>query len=381
LPQTSLNDKFLVPRPVRLIHIAPELPPTVGGVADYTAILSRRLVELSDGAVEPVLVHAGKKSPKQIDVEFPIINLSWQCSAAALADTIGRLADEANGQAAVLLEYSGYGYATRGAPLWLARGLQQACNWEGLPLITMFHELYASGPPWTSAFWISPVQRYVAISLAKLCQAVVTNRAKSADWLRRYVSAETSVRVQPVFSNVGEPTGVPAWEEREPYAMVFGGRSTKQRLYEALRPLHLNTIRHLGIRRLVDVGSPGVAPKAIHGVPIEEHGIQPAKSISAVLSNARVGLLHYPVDYLTKSGIWSSYMAHGVIPLIVSPSRTTEMVHEGQHFIRLSSGGQISTDEAVSIHQEGHAWYQTHAHTAEAARSMLDLMRISNPVS
>jgi hypothetical protein len=52
--------------PVRLIHIAPELPPTVGGVADYAVILSRRLVEVSDGTVEPVLIYAGHEPTEAI---------------------------------------------------------------------------------------------------------------------------------------------------------------------------------------------------------------------------------------------------------------------------------------------------------------------------
>lgn len=50
----------------RIIHIAPELPPKVGGVADYNAILSRRLVEVSDGTVEPVLIYAGHEPTEAI---------------------------------------------------------------------------------------------------------------------------------------------------------------------------------------------------------------------------------------------------------------------------------------------------------------------------
>ena len=84
---------------IRLIHIAPELPPTVGGVADYTAILSRRLVEVSDGAVEPVLVHAGRQFADAIDVDFPVVDLSGQCSTSALAQTVEQSAAEADEQA------------------------------------------------------------------------------------------------------------------------------------------------------------------------------------------------------------------------------------------------------------------------------------------
>ena len=82
---------------IRLIHISPELPPTVGGVADYTAILSRRLVEVSDGIIEPVLVHAGNQSAEAIEVDFPTVDLSGERSASALAETIEQLAARSRG--------------------------------------------------------------------------------------------------------------------------------------------------------------------------------------------------------------------------------------------------------------------------------------------
>ena len=357
----------------RLIHITPELPHTVGGIADYTAILSRRLVEVSDQAVEPVLVRAGKALGKLPELGFRCVDHGGTYSSEALGATIEQLANEGGGPAVVLLQYSGYGYAPRGAPLWLLRALQQACGKGGVPLITMFHELYAMGPPWTSAFWLSPVQRYVAAQLARLSSAVVTNRSKSATWLHRYVPSETPVRVQPVFSNVGEPEHVPAWDECKPYAVVFGGKGMKTRLYDTLQPVHLNIMHDLGIRGIKDIGSPEAAPKAIHGTPIEELGIQPAESVSALLSGARAGLLHYPVDYLTKSGIWSGYVAHGVPSIVISPPRCTRIIREGTHFTRwdpVSSPRSLSVDNFKKSHV--HDWYRQHAHSTIAAKQFME---------
>ena len=90
--------------PIRLIHIAPELPPKVGGVADYTAILSRRLVEVSDGAVEPVLVHAGKERAGAIDVGFPAVDLSGGGTTGALGEAISLVDLENDHRGVVLLE-------------------------------------------------------------------------------------------------------------------------------------------------------------------------------------------------------------------------------------------------------------------------------------
>ncbi|MFZ4728709.1 MAG: glycosyltransferase family 1 protein, partial [Pseudanabaena sp.] len=68
----------------------------------------------------------------------------------------------------VLLHYVGYGYAKRGCPVWLVDGIQR---WKNLYpdrlLVTMFHELHASGtPPWTSSFWLSPLQKNLVTRLA-----------------------------------------------------------------------------------------------------------------------------------------------------------------------------------------------------------------------
>jgi len=352
----------------------------VGGVADYTAILSRRLVEVSDGAVKPVLVHTGRQSAEKVDIEFPVEDLSGQCSASALAQTIDRLASEADGPTVVLLEYSGYGYAKRGAPVWLARGVQRVCGPSALPLITMFHELYATGAPWTSAFWMSIVQRYVASQLAQRSRAVVSNRSLSAEWLRTKVDINTSVYTQPVFSNVGEPERIPHFEDRESYAVVFGGRTMKRRLYESLRNNHAAILKDLGVNRVLDLGPSDGSPDAVAGVPIDAHGIQPASVISEHLQQAKLGLLRYPVDYLTKSGIWASYAAHGLPTLIFSDASKSVPFEEGTPFLHVDPNGSRSKASGLAeIGRRAWEWYQTHTHSKEAARLFATLVN-SRPV-
>jgi len=359
---------------VRLIHIAPELPPTVGGVADYTAILSRRLVEESDGTVEPMLVHAGKQSAEAIEVDFPTVDLSGECSASALADTVEQLVDGAKGAAVVLLEYSGYGYARRGAPLWLEWGLRRVCGADGVPLVTMFHEIRASNwKPWTSTFWLSPVQGYVAARLARLSRAVVTNREPSAEWLRDRVDGDTPVRTQPVFSNVGEPDFLTAFEERESHVVVFGGGAMKNRLYETLG--HVQVLSDLGIDRLVDLGAIDEPLNSVGDIPVEAHGIQPASAISAHLQRARIGLLQYPVDYLTKSGIWAAYAAHGLPCLVVSEPAPSDPLEEGRHFLRADPEGSISEiPDLEAVGRRAREWYRAHARSENAAYLFASLM-------
>jgi hypothetical protein len=358
--------------PIRLVHIAPELPPTVGGVADYTAILSRRLVEVSDGTVEPVLVHAGNEKADEIDVEFPVTDLSGQCSATTLADTVERLAGEARGKAVVLLEYSGYGYARRGAPLWLARGLGRVCGEVSIPLLTMFHEISASGPLWSTAFWLSPVQTHVARRLARLSNGLMTTHPTGDDKLRAFVGENTPVRVRPVFSNVGEPASRPAFGERAAQAVVFGGSQTKAALYDTHRATTRAALSKWEIDRVVDVGPPETAlPKALD-VDVDVQGLRPAETISNLLLNARIGLLHYPAAYATKSGILAAYLAHGVVPVLVAPEPLGGRLEAGTHF---AVAAQEGTADGPWIARAAAAWYNRHAHSRRAAQTALTLMK------
>jgi len=365
--------------PIRLIHIAPELPPTVGGVADYTAILSQRLVEVSDGTVEPVLVHAADESTASIEVDVPTVDLSGECSAAALAETVRQLADEAEGPAVVLLEYSGYGYAKRGAPLWLARGLQRVCGEDGVPLVTMFHEISASTwKPWTSTFWLSPLQSWVARRIAQCSAGLMTTHPTGAKTLGRFVNQRTPVEVCPVFSNVGEPEKRPAFTDRSPRAVIFGGGRTKTAIYET----HLDTTQAVldrwDIDTVIDVGPPNAAVPEALSVRVDVRGLQPAEAVSDLLLGTRIGLLHYPAAYATKSGILAAYMAHGLVPVLVAPEPLGGRLEAGTHF---AIADQKEDCDGPRIARAAATWYDRHAHSRHAADAALTLIEDALDVS
>ncbi|MCS3662055.1 hypothetical protein [Salinibacter ruber] len=362
---------------LRVIHIAPELPPTVGGVADYTAILSRRLVEVSDGAVEPVLVHAGYQETDAIEVTFPVVDLSGECSATALAETIERLDGHADGQAVVLLEYSGYGYAKRGAPRWLERGLSRVCGEVDIPLITVFHELYATGPPWSSAFWLSILQKHVVRQLARRSTATLTNRPDSASWLRKTTD---NVHHRPIFSNVGELSSLPSWKRRNPRAVVFGGTGK-----EALYAKHGSELKTLldaaGISELMDIG-PRPDQKLLtplDGIEVDVRGFVDHQEVSDHLQKSRLGLLCRNPEALTKSGSLMAYMSHGVPSFIAMRHGTQPNPHleDGIHYLSLKEAlkaTKASDNDLSEIGRRGHDWYQSNAHSRDAAASVLRLI-------
>ncbi len=359
---------------IRLIHIAPELPPAVGGVSDYTAILSRRLVELSGGAVKPVLIHAGNKQADKIEVEFPVIDLSGYCSASALAEAIGEHARVADGPTTVLLEYAGYGYASSGAPLWLLRGVRQGCTAREVRLITVFHELYGrSLRPWTRTFWTMPVQYYIATRLARLSDGLTANWARVTQWLSRRVDGK-SVYLSPSFSNVGEPEALPTFGERESYAVCFGGAAKKEELYAKYTPSLIRTVRKYGLERVIDIG-PEVSDETVASLPftVEKKGVIPAQEVSRYLQNGSLGLLNYGLHCLRKSGVWGSYAAHGLPTIVTTQRSPVETLREGEHFF-LPCTDPLPNQRRLGVMSRAvRQWYDEMAHSRRAAQRLVEL--------
>src|ERR1700674_1080326 len=136
----------------------------------------------------------------------------------------------------VLLHYVNYGFERRGCPRWLVDGVALwRAGAPGRRLVTYFHEVYASGPPWRSSFWASPAQRRLAAPLLRASDGAATSLPLYGRMLARW-RPSPPVLVMPVFSTVGEPATVPPPGERGPRAMlVFGGAGNRRRAYGELR--------------------------------------------------------------------------------------------------------------------------------------------------
>jgi hypothetical protein len=76
-------------------------------------------------------------------------------------------------------------------------------------LVAIFHELYASGRPWQSAFWLSPLQKHIARSILNLSSLAITPTDLYRKRLSRFrKDSAIKITTMPVFSNVGEPSCV-----------------------------------------------------------------------------------------------------------------------------------------------------------------------------
>jgi hypothetical protein len=353
----------------------------VGGVADYTTTLSQRLVEVSEGEVEPTLVHAGWREAETIDVEFPVADLSGKCTAEALAHAIHRIDSGASGRSVVLLEYSNYGYSKYGAPLWLVRGLKQACKRKGLSLATMFHELYATGRPWESRFWRSFPQRFVADQLARGSDQVFTNRTRAVEWLTRYRrTRKEEVHVLPVFSNVGEPDDVPPLKRRSPCVVVFGGK--KHRTYQDSGRIPRRLVQQHEFERVVDIG-PSKKVDEVRDEHLEFCGVLSSGEVSNRLSDALLGLIAYPATRLTKSGAAAAFASHGVPFVLIDEDDGGAADHyeEGKHFWRwstLSDSPQLLDRERLAeMSQAIRALYEECMHSRLVAQRFASEFRRS----
>jgi hypothetical protein len=354
---------------VRLAQIVPTLPPTVGGVGGYALVLARGL---RDHGWQTTFVAAREEGDRLLGAH-DVIGLRAGERASSLVEALERA-----GAITVLLHYSGYGYARRGAPVWLVRGLRR---WKkqnrASRLVVMFHEVYATGRvPWSSSFWLSPVRKRLAQRLAELADRRITSCARYARLLRRWRPDPDDIRVLPVPSNVGEPGEIRPFPERAPTAVVFGQAKRRSDVYRRLADF-MPVLERSGIRTLQDVGPP-LQPEATQALPIglHQHGILDPDELSDLLCQARFGLLHLPASLLAKSGCFAAYAAHGAVCLLSSDGApAADGLCDGQHFIEVGSSSPELPDEPTLEAVGAHAfrWYSAHRLDSIAEQYVQDL--------
>lgn len=300
-------------------------PPAEGGIFDFSRLLAKELGE-----------------------NCQLIPLTPESSSEALD------ADE------VLLQFVGYGYSRRGAPLWLLDAVKNHRNrigWLGV----FFHELFAFGPPWTSSFWMCPVQQWISTQLAGLSDGWMTNRGLSERWLERRVAHRPNTTL-PVFSTIGVAENLDT--PRKPWLVVFGGREVRSRTYQAAgENLFIWTQQHH--IEIHDIGPP-MEDKRIqqcllnHGVTI--HGCLPASATCELLALAEFGLLDYLTHYVAKSSIFAAYAAHGVCPILISDNYpTVDGLVLGREYLAWANIHIPTIPDSRIVGESARSWYQGHS--------------------
>jgi hypothetical protein len=349
-----------------LIQLVPRSPAEPNGVADYALALARAL---STYGITSVFLVAMPSAKGKINCDgWHAISLPVR-EPKYFAETIGSLATSTKA-AAVLLHFSGYGYQRRGVPLWLLRGLKQWNRHQQthVRLLTIFHELYATGLPWNSSCWLSPIQRLIARNILNLSSDTVTPTELYRDQLLHW-NKRARVACMPVFSNVGEPgCGRPPCA-RPATAVIFGLSGVEDRLFGVYRSELARVVRIMGIKKIVDIGPRvGSPPASLADVPVVVKGALPPLAISELLQDARFGFVAYPFHVIGKSGVFAAYAAHGTIP-VVFPDRRGHFdgLEAGRHFIdgpRIAAAIEASALGLIQL--ELFSWYASHSLQVQA---------------
>ena len=343
---------------MKILQIVPRLPPAIDGLGDYALNLARQLRQ--DFGVETHFLVGNPDWIGATETEgFPVIQLKQRSARTFLSQLPRKVRT-------ILLHYVGYGYAKRGCPLWLVDGLRR---WQSehlqARLVTMFHEVYASGKFWTSAFWLSPLQRNLAARLARLSDACLTSKQRYADILSQLSQGKhPQIPTLPVFSNIGEPQQPPPLAERTRRIVVFGHKNSRSQVYQQCLPVLEQVCKMLEIREIYDIGVPtGLKLSPVNGVPIEEKGVTEAAVISEILLDSVGSFSNFPLpNNLAKSGVFAAYCCHRLIPIMtLSSAAPVDGLEAGKHYWAADfRTRQLCLEAGQIIADNAHAWYQTH---------------------
>jgi hypothetical protein len=323
--------------------IAILVPATPGGIYDFGTLLARELNLRSRGGARLEVLRPG--------------------GLQKLAGTH------------VLLQCNAYGFHPRGVPFWLTRELQGTRH-SFRSFGVYFHELYASGRPWQSSFWLNPFQKHIAASLARMADYRITNRHVAKLWLDERSKKRDTVAL-PVFSTIGEPESRPVKLECERSGIaVFGSAGVRARTYAAIGNRLVDISRQLKID-VHDIGAPiedADIRRTLASAGASEHGQLDATATRDILAVCKYGLVDYPKAYVAKSSVFAAYCAFGLVPILLSEDHE---IHDdlvcGKHYIGNAANMALDQPSLISIAAAATSWYSRHS-LAIHARAVLSAL-------
>lgn len=345
----------MIPSAGRIAFLAPRLPPSICGIGDYSSQLLKNL-PCSEGIL--LLVREGLNATKEL---HPGSNIELLPSSEE--DVIELL--NINKVSTLIVQYSGYGYDPRGAPLSLLKSIRRwRSESKARKLILMAHELWYTPPLWKPDYVRQILHKRELCALAACADRVFTSTSGYAESLSDIVN-KTKLKILPIGSNIN-PIQDPQLSERKLGSWVlFGKQGSRIVSLKALGPKLADLIRQGCLKNLVVVGSSDGQQLEQEEcnllrsfLPIKSYvrtGLLSNERISEILLNAEFGILAQTPESYTKSTILMAYSAHGVLPVVAK--RTPQI------FSWMSSVDDLLTINSAnlqlgSLRDEMLSWYQ-----------------------
>ncbi|MFP5211413.1 MAG: hypothetical protein ACLGRW_19180 [Acidobacteriota bacterium] len=342
-----------------LVQVVPRLQPARCGVSDQAILLAGELKAAF--GVETAFIVLNSTEP--CSVPFPVAH----CAPSELLHACMLVNGDRPGS--ILVHLSGYGYSADGAPAHLASALDIVRTSGRFRVAVYFHELFASGMPWQSAFWYSRRQQRPVRRIAEGCDLQVTNTCHHAQWLEResFKHSDTPVLLLPVFSAAGETLKPVASTDRVPAIAVFGLAATRRRAYKAMAGSAC-MLRDLGIEEILDIGLEFDAPGELSGIPVKRVGALTTEALGNLLARTMFGFVQHPSTDLAKSSVFASYCAQGTIPVLASPfSDQVDGLKDGVHLVSPRTAAVVRSSGLERCSTEAWRWYSAHAIRVHAA--------------
>ncbi len=359
-----------------LLQIVPKVPGGIDGVGDYALTVAKKLRDkFGCGSVFATLETSSAENAAGFEVS----------SLEGLLDDASRKYDH------TVLHYVNYGFQKRGVPFRLLSILRELRRRHQGKLVTIFHELYASGPPWASAFWLRPLQMHLAKSVARLSDACIVSSDNFYAELRRTVP-NAHVELHPVPSGLEEPSLSPNQiADRDPHRWaIFGGTALVERSLRSFRQLLPRIPDSIAPRKLFVLGGDDnpVTRSLLVDLAVESD-YRPriaATAASEILKTCSFGWFNYfhrpdvETSVILKSSAFASACAHGVIP--VFPHRGSAISLDGDRlpglfFVEPDRSEIPSAQDRAKIAADIYSWYQRHASSESLVQGVAETLGLS----
>jgi hypothetical protein len=150
-------------------------------------------------------------------------------------------------------------------------------------------------------------------------------------------------------------------------------------MYGEQRAALLLACRSLGIESILDIGSkyPGELPTHVGNIPVQSLGYLSGDQASAAIAQCRAGIVAYGPDRWEKSGVLSTYAAHGLIPVVAPRNGWDGLSQQSRPFLLAQelhalagSHGSIPLETLQAAADHAHRFYQKYQSLSAALNTV-----------